>query len=336
MSTALASSCLLASLITLQAPDAGLPPVEGDAALLATLRDANVMNSARYPKGELEAVVDFRQGDNPLVLSGSYRISIAWDGARYRKTILGSRTTDKSLVQTREKVDPDQQNYSSQVDRLEISDGNTTLILSQLHAQLDRSSAPSPIQYSSVRPNDWWYGKIDGKRRPWAEMLGPHPKFPHGRIEKYSVRKLDDDRVEVRRFDRAGGGFRAVADLALEGNVVEFTADSVNPNQTIKVTYTWERDPRGRLLLRDCVEVRTLESMKSESHYRLIRFDPDAKLPASLFAVDPQRLPPDTFVEDRIRDRNYRVGRNSREAMAQALEALADQARSRGFAAPDR
>jgi hypothetical protein len=299
-------------------------PINGDTRLLEVLRDTQRLNSEQVSKGALTAEVEFHTDTGSGSNYGSKcRTECLWNGEDYRLDLSGTYDAKNVRITPRGGMTAQGDSHSER-HIIFTRSGNRFLQYTPggRQARLNDASLEHPHREALVRPEDWWFGQIGGERRPFFELLGPHPNVPQDGVRDYRITLLDRDRIEMLRSEKSGAFFRAVASLAAGGNIVSFERSDPPLEYSWTANYLWEQDGKGRNILRSCESTFRFGKSLSRASYKLISIDLDSPLRPGSFVTDPRSLPRGTFVDDRFARRSYRVGQSDPGAMLDRLDAL--------------
>ncbi len=318
-------------------PGAQLPPLVGDPALIELLRDAQATNLAALRSGTMTVRVEWSMPaiDRSVSMEGTmewtddrslwkYRIvdpQGVVTGARGRGTTMAGQPWHYQL-----RVDGNLISYEP--------DEATLWVVSEQGRLL---------RFFELSPTDTWFrccapmGRQGG--RPWAELIGPHPKFPPDYVESFEVAREGVSRVRLVRHDRDGSTSTSIFDLALCGNVVESRYES-RVYAATHVTYGWEKLPGGPCVLRSYVYESSVEG-SPDKKASVFKMDVDSidvatPIPPSRFTQASLRrlLPENITVQDMIANRTIRPKPAAALSTLQ-LDSLARRVRSEGFLKPD-
>lgn len=306
-----------------------------DAQLLGFLSDAQHANRGRYEFGRMNITAE-----SGLLGEPTWRVrvdvDVRWNGPDSR--VEGIR---------RANLEPGKSESKESVQRILTVRTKEALMMSVPDSKLARYDKVDPkksTEFSRLRPSDWWYGRVDGEGGDWAEALDRMgPKFaqsPGG----YTLKELDDDRIEFKQTVQGESTFRLVASKRFDGNVLEYVAQSPAVGGTItqKKTYAWGFHGRDVYLQRFDYELSQSASSGSSRtqgryfRYRVNSIDPGDKPPSKL--LDPRAvvLPAGTQVVDGVKSRRDRVGERPAGSVVEQLDRLAPEIKTRGFMKRDR
>lgn len=312
----------------------GAPPVEGDGALLELLRSAQETNATLYPRGRLSVEATFVsrtfEGEERRTQVTGY---LVWDGENtYRDFVRLDQNptyTQRKLVSS---IDSDNKRIVHVPDRsaLETYEG---------------PSAKVPRIYR-LRPDELWF-RLE-RETEWKLVLSPTHLAEF--VEKYLVRRLDEDRVLVERHHADDSVFRIEASLRTGGNIVRYELSQ--PNEVRKGMWAdgrfhWAKHSSGVWYLKQYDYMRSFSNNPQEPDhvYSMVvtDFDPNPSIPRSRFEMASLDLAAGTMVTEYgpdNREKNaYRIGDAAPPAEGveeEVFENLARKLRDKGFASPRR
>ena len=311
----------------------GVPPVDGDPILLLAIRDAQQANVERYPFGEIEAIAEIGTVGKPA--QRRVEALVRWDGDFQRLT-----GTFADL--NRDPGGGESKYFKQSFELIYRGDRSVMYVPEGRLMTIWNTSKGAPISLTRLRPQDWWYGKLNGEEPHWAERLDLMLRLPPESLRYIRVRRLDEDRVEVSRDAgadaRVPGSFRNVFSLEDEGNLV--SRDLTDPRHGFKENrkYVWGLDSKHRYYLKSCrIERHTHDTQRRlDSHdywtYEVTRFDSDARPPKPIFEDGAIKLATGTLVDDNTTGKRRRIGDWPAEDIGAILDRLVPELKSRGFA----
>ena len=297
------------------------PVVEGDLKLVQVLLDAQQANLSRFDSGDLRATYRAWGRDAPTT---SINVRLIWSGEKaYWDFDLDGRDRQEAPSKTR--LIPV---YGRMIfDGMEYTKYVTPEV--QIFSQADFPKLVALHYYIDLRPSVRWT-TVSRSTRTWAELLGPHPKFPSDNIEKWVIQQKGDE-VIIERHDRFKDGStglsRRVASLALAGNVVATTYRS--KNEESDYNYTWRKDPQGRVILeRERSREKHGDKKPSEAELVVTDFHVQPYIAPSQFELSALKIPKGAIVEDKIRNRRYTF--DGRKVDQKTLDSLSKEAGTKG------
>jgi len=308
-----------------------LSVVEGEPALLQVLRDAHHANSKAFPHGEMR--VEAELGDLGFKSIERHVLGLVrWDGDEARVTgeiVHHVPKKDGSIDIVKEKFDV---LYNKKRRLFYIED--------QKRLQVSEVVEGKFPMLTRLRPDEWFYGTIDGEGTSWAKMLDIFVQHPTEYLRHWRVLRLDGDQVELTYDGKAEhpGSSRTVFSLKEDGNVVKVEKSDPIAGLSEDSTYLWERARGGGWYPRMVRITKTFRPTKdianpgSDLRYQVLAFDPTVRPPRSIFADSAIRPAPGSFVEDERTGKRSRIGDKQVESIVPSLDGLVREVKSRGFA----
>lgn len=337
---------LLAAWLTI----AQAPTLEGDARLVEVLRDAQETNRASLRSGFLRARLEnyyrYNNGREARTsLEGEYR----WDGARaaWKIRIVDPIHSQMVLSQAgrpaEELTGPsveDEQATGSAWDYLIRMDDRLVSYDHRLKFAAIVKRGSIPLYFFEIGPQDAWFvccPPNGSQGRPWLEMIGPHPVVPDLDGCRFSIGRIDADRIRQVRHDPDGGKLTTEFSMAAGGNVVAHSY--TGGRRRDEGTYRWQGLPDGRCVLRGwdfryvngpSPDLRELRSTLEVQEIDVARpVDPSHFSPEALF----RRLPENVFLNDTITARRARINiKPVKPDTTKELLRLVPRVQARGFA----
>jgi hypothetical protein len=297
-------------------------PVDGDQALFRMIRKAQHANEGRYPFGELEVVVESGSSQRKLPIRRVEAL-VRWDKDQVRLSgtffdpdpVAGAAKGEAKVLRRRE------------FDLIYRNSRSAIYISEQKQMTISDTSRQGYILLTRLRPQDWWYGKINGDEPSVAERLDGLLRLSPEISRRVSVRRLADDQVEIFTTEGIPDTFRAVYSLKDEGNLVSREGADPAHGFREKRTYTWARDARNRCYMKAC---RIDRSFRNTPHgpnagyhtYEVKRFDPDKRPSESTFEEGSIPVAIGTVVNDNITGKTRRIGVPSAGGIGPPLDEL--------------
>lgn len=320
-------------LVSTTALGQAVPPIEGDAALLRVLRDAQSTNAARFERGVLRATAEERTRE--LITRAEARVT--WDGPRtYWNCSLSRTVAEPGPEMGRLSEEP------RQVDMIETPENYIWYSREDTLLQMVPDRSRTYDRTMRMRPEQTWFvfEPHDGTR--WSELLDP--AFVADHVEKLVLRQ-DGDNVVLERVYDFGSVMTVVGSLTQGGNIVRYHCDApadARPGTFSlerRGTYEWEQDDRGewRLSTMQYSQFPPGQEDDPSYSYRLTvhEFDPDPVIARDRFELASLKVAPGTKVQEfGPRHRTYRLGAEEKRVGEEVLDTLAGKMRERGFAVP--
>lgn len=308
------------------------PPVEGDQRLVQLVLDAQEANLASFSSGDLRALIRLQYSGGRIASSEQLSIRLIWSGEK------AFWEGDFHLVPNRnapEKEWPKPMPFRMVFDGSEytkylpagVAPGDVTIF-----APADfHNRAPMHV-WLDQRPSQSW-SKSPGGVRPWAQLLGPHPKLPSAEIEKWVIRQ-DGERVISERHNKHKEGDRSVAtivaSLDFAGNVIETNFRSKRESANLK--FEWRRDEAGRVILNRVTWQETSADIARKGELVISDFQVDPIIAADQFETKALMIRNGATVEDLIRKRKYTYA--GRLVDQKSLDGLGKKVGAEGLGAP--
>ena len=309
-------------------------PVEGDAEALKLLRAAQATNRTLFARGEMTVEVTSSGGRR------SARAHMIWDGD---KTFWDYEVT--------ETAQEEESGSTVSVTRARMIEVPGMLMWYSPKARLAqkrvaRRRGEGYQKLLELRPDQGWFRMecMIGPKDKWDWQTLLDPSAAHPDVTKFVVRR-DGDRVTVDRHEASGNILRIEASLAQGGNVVSY--ETLGDGQAGRSGTAWQSgrcvwaaDPQGNWHLKSYTVQRSNSGDPEELHIDLTvsvkSFNPNPVIARDRFQFASLDFEPGTIVEELGgRQRTYRIGQESGVGQG-ALDALAEEMKRRGFAAPQR
>jgi hypothetical protein len=302
--------------------------VAGEPALLDVLRDAQMVNLSGFSHGEMQVVVE--QGFNKTGEDVDRRVEalVRWDG---EECYAIGTVADYLEIEHKMKSQPFELLYNKKRRLYYLK----TSKLLRSNPIVDGKFPP----LTRLRPDEWWYGKIDGEGSTWMERLENFGRMPTEILRHCRIRRLDDDRIEQ---TREGGGeipgkFRTVYSLSRGGNVLEFEMFDPASQIRAKHEYNWESANGGGWYPASAKMTYHFPATRGSAagdrfHRYVVRsFNPTVKPPRSIFSDSAIHPAPGTIFDDGVSGRRVRIGDSNQDSVVDSLDGLVKEAKSRGF-----
>lgn len=305
--------------------------IAGEPALLEAIRDAQNANVNAFPHGEMRVNAETGTLDF-LRTSRRVEVVVKWDGDE-------CRATGKLFNYVHTSGKPDTF-FDERVDVLYNKKRRFFYLEDQKSFKISLIVDGKYPLLTRLRPDEWFYGKVDGEGMDWAERLELFIRRPTDALKHWRVLRLPGDQVEL-SYDGEGeypGNARQVFSLAQGGNLVKLEQSDRGSGVKQERTYVWDRAGNGGWYPKS-VRVRTTPPpMKDvpfsgvEWHYEVVAFDPTVRPPKSIFLDSAIHATQGTFVEDEITGKRYRIGGRNSAKIVDSLDGLSREVKSRGFA----
>ena len=327
----MATSLLALTVLPLLGSPAAAAPVEGDVQGLELLQAAQATNRALFARGEM--VVEI----SDALSKQSATARIIWDGAR---TYRDYAYTD--VIQER-------RGPRMHTRRARMIELPGVLLWYSPKARLaqkrvSRRQGSGYPKLLELRPDQAWFrmeAMVGSDKSRWETLLDP--QAAPETVTKFVVKK-EGDRVIVDRHYWSGNILRITASLAQGGNVVSYERlleGEVTPETAWgQGTCVWDLDSRGNWYLKSYLWQRSNtadpDKLDFDVTMQVKEFNPDPVIPRDRFEFESLDFAPGTTVEDKIgKGRTYRIGQATLVGQ-DLLDALAEEMKQRGFAAPQR
>lgn len=313
-------------------------PVEGDREMLDYLHDVQVSNVGKYPRGAMALEYTYSAGGK---MEWDGTAEVIWeDKNRYYKLDFKSEVENsKSLevVWTPEKLILWNKGRSY-LEVLSEGRGRDDTTLVRLH--------PSGSWYTiGLSANRTWDTLLDASgNQPWTPVV---PKIVVHSEGEFSI---------VEWYYEHGLSAELKFSNAVGGNLVRFhtrPGDPGAPYYAESCEYQWVADGLGGWRLADLVwisaggppggpvdaksgKVRDGITPYHEVHLAITKFDPDPKIAPDRFTLESLNVTPGSRIVERGL-KSYRLSKQAGDVTIQLnieLDDLANEIRSRGFAAP--
>jgi hypothetical protein len=268
--------------------------VAGEPALLNVLRDAQRAKLGGFPHGEMQVMTEQGYRRPGEQIARRVEALVKWDG---EESYAIGTVADYMENERRTKSQPFEVLYNKKRRLYYLPDAKLERI-----TQVEEGKFP-PL--TRLRPDEWWYGNIDGEGNTWVERLDGFVRMPTDVLRHCHILRLDDDRIE---FVREGGGdipgrFRAVFSLSKGGNVLKFEMFDPSSGIRAEYDYTWDRAkgggwyPVNAQITYHFPAARGSEAFERFHRYEVRSFDPTVRPPQSTFADSAIRPRAGTVVE---------------------------------------
>jgi hypothetical protein len=318
-------------------PAGGAPPVEGEPQLLQLVLDAQATNQAAFRRGALRAEVHERSQVRRNDVSAD--VYSVWDGQRtYWKYSLTDRDETGRVRETH--VD---------VEMIATPDADYRYSPRIKHAAIIKDKSVSYWHVLDVRPDRVWFvvDRLPGVT--WINALSPEKVHPT--TTNLVLTRDGPSLVRIECHYQGGGRLTAVASLDHGANIVSFEVlpdarAGENPGLFPYVQageYEWEWHPGGTWFLRShrsrWHRPGAPETLDQEFELKVLDFDPNPVIAANRFTFESLGLPLGTRIAEIREGRpvaTRRLGGGPTGLTTERLDELAETARSKGFAAPQR
>lgn len=259
--------------------------VEGDAELLDLLKEAQLTNASKFPRGKLAAVVrqSHTRGGKPTTMT--WDASVVWDEAN---TFLEYKTRTE---------DPE---FVAKSHHLLIRKPRETIGYDPVfrRATFETDTDRELIRELRLRPDECWF-KYEGRFdfTVLFELAKPESIGRRGLL-RCIVTKEGDDRVVVERKMEGDATFRMVASLAQDGNIVAY--DGAGGGIKTDGKYEWAQLESGawRLKKFDSTFEELKSGLKSVYTMEVTSYNESADIPASRFEASSLDIPADAEIVD--------------------------------------
>ena len=303
------------------------PPVEGEARLLALLRDAQQTNLTRFQQGRLAAQATEVRGESreeavcELIWQGPntyWKYSLRQVDSKGRKT----EFQDARIIETPQKL--------------------ISYFPESSLALVDGDKKRKYYDILRLRPDQCWFTVERREGNLWRDMLDPQKAPPT--LRRFVVKKQEHDRAVVERHYSTDEVMTIIASFAQGGNIVSYqTLGGKGFPYSRKGQYEWSKHFSGVWYLRRMAHQWHPPGKPDEPvwEYRLevTSFDPNPAIPANRFELRSLELPAGTTVRETTRagEKTYRIGKAGqaeKKLSQRKLDQLADWLREKGFARP--
>jgi hypothetical protein len=305
------------------------PPVEGDAALLTTLRDVQATNISSFATGRLSASVVDRVTHYGADVTVTWTDGhVRWEGVSHERTRdVGNdgKVTERLLTQSIRMVETPTELLCYWPDiRL---------------AQIIHGKRAGYHKEMELRPARAWFGMEVFVT--WEKLFNPERAAKT--VAKFVVRAEDNHRVAVDLHCDNGDVLHIVASMDHGGNVVEYESFPKKGAKGMKRsgTFDWQKQHESGIWILKRYRCKRFapdsEVLDMDYDLEVTSFDPLPAIPAAQFSFDSLKVAPGTKVEDiGATHRVYRIGDKPMGIEQDDLDRLIELFRSAGFSALQR
>lgn len=290
-----------------------------DDPLVGITRDAIAATMPSYRHGRMSVEAErgvIRSGTRAP--QGKVRGDFEWDGPKQR--LQGTYTTYELTAPYKERET--QEFISVNADPLSYAIDTTHSVVTI------RPPSDALLPLTELRPEICWLRM--GSRS--FESYFTNERFT-SQVDSVNSKQTDSDAYTITITKRDGATITFFCQLTPIPHVVrQETLGTKSGNRGV-VRFEWANE-NGVMVLKSREWARYLgeEKMELYESYRFKNVDLSFRPPNDRFTFNRSALPPGTVVQDKVRDRHYKIGNREVEDVAGSFRRLIDQMKQKGFA----